>query len=62
MIPRTYARGKEKEAFDLEIIKYEDAYQTENYLSDEFINSYKYPFRSLVFHPRQKVKQNTHFV
>ncbi|XP_046456075.1 mRNA-capping enzyme-like isoform X2 [Daphnia pulex] len=54
MIPRTYARGKEKEAFDLEIIKYEDAYQTENYLSDEFINSYKYPFRSLVFHPRQK--------
>jgi hypothetical protein len=40
MIPRTYARGKENEAFDLEIIKYEEAYQTENYLSDEFINSY----------------------
>ncbi|EFX60871.1 hypothetical protein DAPPUDRAFT_122783 [Daphnia pulex] len=54
MIPRTYARGKEKEAFFLDIIKYEDAYQTENYFSDEFINSYKYPFRSLVFHPQQK--------
>jgi hypothetical protein len=42
MIPRTYARGKENEAFDLEIIKYEEAYQTENYLccDDEFINSY----------------------
>ncbi len=58
MIPRTNACVKEKEAFDLDIVKYEEAHETENYLSGEFINSYKYPFRSLVFHPRQKVKHS----
>ena len=56
MIPRTYACVKENEAFDLDIVKYEEAYQAENYLSDEFVHRYKYPFRSLVFYPRQKVK------
>jgi hypothetical protein len=61
MIPRTNACVREKEVFDLDIVKYEEAYQTENYFSDEFINDYKYPFRSLVFIPRQKVKHSLHF-
>jgi hypothetical protein len=46
---------KKNEAFDLDIVKYEEAYQTENYLSDEYAQRFKYPFRSLMFCPRAKV-------
>jgi hypothetical protein len=63
--PYGTARGDpilmEGTVFDLDIVKYEEAYQTENYFSDEFINDYKYPFRSLVFIPRQNVKHSLHF-
>ncbi|XP_046651275.1 mRNA-capping enzyme-like [Daphnia pulicaria] len=45
---------KKNEAFDLDIVKYEEAYQTENYLSDEYAQRFKYPFRSLMFCPRAK--------
>ena len=47
----------DKEAFGLDIADYQKAYQTENYLSNDFAARYKYPFRSLVFFPRQKVRQ-----
>ena len=47
----------EKEAFDLDIADYQEAHQSENYLSRDFAARYKYPLRSLVFFPRQKVRQ-----
>ena len=45
----------EREAFDLDITEYKDAYQAEEYLSDGFQESYIYPLRSIVFHPRYEV-------
>ena len=48
-------RSEEKEAFDLDIIEYQDAYQTESYLSRDFTERYKYPFDALFFYPRNKV-------
>jgi hypothetical protein len=48
-------RSDEKEAFDLDIVEYHEAHQAENYLSREFVERYKYPFRSLLFFPRKKV-------
>ena len=45
----------EKEAFDLDIADYQEAYQSENYLSRDFTERFKYPYRSLVFFPRKKV-------
>ena len=50
-------RSNEKEAFNLDIADYQKAYQTENYLSRDFAERYKYPYRSLVFFPLQKVRQ-----
>jgi hypothetical protein len=63
MKPRLFAmknrvRTDEKEAFDLDIVEYHEAYQTENYLSREFVERYKYPYRSFVFFPRKKVRQS----
>jgi hypothetical protein len=46
---------EEKEAFDLDIVEYQDAYQTESYLSRDFTERYKYPFDALFFYPRDKV-------
>ncbi len=62
MKPRMFAmknrmRSEEKEAFDLDIVEYHEAHQMENYLSREFVERYKYPYRSLVFFPRKKVRQ-----
>jgi hypothetical protein len=45
----------EKEAFNLDIADYQKAHQSENYLSRDFTERFKYPYRSLVFFPRQKV-------
>lgn len=45
----------EREIFDLDITKYEEAFRVEEYLSREFKESYKYPLRSVVFHPRHGV-------
>ena len=50
-------RSNEKEAFNLDIADYQKAYQTENYLSRDFVERYKYPYRSLVFFPLKKVRQ-----
>ena len=46
----------EGEIFDLDIAKYEDAFRAEEYLSEEFKDSYKYPLRSIIFHPRRGVR------
>lgn len=46
---------EEKEAFDLDIVEYQEAYQTESYLSRDFTERYKYPFDALFFYPRDKV-------
>ncbi|EFX79314.1 hypothetical protein DAPPUDRAFT_319589 [Daphnia pulex] len=64
MKPRMFAmknrmRSDEKEAFDLDIVEYHEAYQTENYLSREFVERYKYPFRSLLFFPRKKLYRSS---
>jgi hypothetical protein len=64
MKPRLYAVNNrkgcnEKEAFDLDIADYQEAYQTENYLSRDFTERFKYPYRSLVFFPRMKVLKHS---
>lgn len=46
----------EGEIFDLDIAKYEDAFRAEEYLSEEFKDSYKYPLRSIIFHSRRGVR------
>lgn len=48
-------RRTEREIFDVDITKYEEAFRVEEYLSTGFKASYKYPLRSVVFHPRHGV-------
>jgi hypothetical protein len=64
MKPRLYAVNNRKgcnenEAFDLDIADYQEAYQSENYLSRDFTERFKYPYRSLVFFPRKKVLKHS---
>jgi hypothetical protein len=61
MIPRTNACVREKEALDLDIFKYEEAHQTENYLSDEYAQRFKFPLDFFVFYPKNKVRLSTGF-
>jgi hypothetical protein len=56
MKPRLDAKQtNENEAFDLDIVECLDSNLT-YYLANEFENEFKYPLRSLVFFPRNKVK------
>ncbi|KAI9556336.1 hypothetical protein GHT06_018910 [Daphnia sinensis] len=59
MKPRLYAlenskESKQNEAFNLDIVEYLEAYQTESYLNEEFEERFKYPMRSFIFSPRKK--------
>ncbi len=45
----------DKEAFHLDIVDCKDARSAEDFLSDGFEDLFKYPFRCLVFFPREKV-------
>lgn len=45
----------DKEAFNLDIVDCKDARSAEDYLSGGFADLFKYPFRCLVFFPRDKV-------
>jgi hypothetical protein len=51
----TYTRGKENEAFDLDIVEYEEAHRTENFLSVEYAQRFKYPLDFFIFYPKKKV-------
>ncbi|KAI9556338.1 hypothetical protein GHT06_018912 [Daphnia sinensis] len=59
MKPRLYAlenskESKQNEAFNVDIVEYLEAYQTESYLNEEFEERFKYPMRSFIFFPRNK--------
>lgn len=57
MKPRWDAKQtNENEAFDLDIVECLDTNLTDDYQAQEFGNESKYPLRSLVFFPRNKVK------
>jgi hypothetical protein len=55
IIPRTHACVKENEAFDLDIVDYEEAHLMENFLSVEYAQRFKYPLDFFNFYPKKKV-------
>ena len=48
--------SQENEAFTLDIAEYKEAHNAEDYLSSDFKDSFKYPYRALVFVPKREVR------
>ena len=52
---KTRSIRPEEEAFGLDIAVYKDAHKAETYLKEDVHEFYKYPFKFLLFFPRDKV-------